>query len=131
MWTNWFETMQTLRVAHSLWCGAVVILIFWWTQNSCQIANNLLLEFPFTVPSQPRNVTVHEVTANSIRISWHAPEKPNGPNLIYRIYYTFLNQTLLAMPKNDPDNGMRSESGIHYYTLRKLSKYATLTQTHT
>ena len=74
---------------------------------------------------------MHEVTANSIRISWHAPEKPNGPNLIYRIYYTFLNQTLLAMPKNDPDNGMRSESGIHYYTLRKLSKYATLTQTHT
>lgn len=97
----------------------------------CQIATNLKPEFPFIVPSQPRNVTVHEVTANSIRISWHAPEKPNGPNLIYRIYYTFLNQTLLAMPKNDPDNGMRSESGIHYYTLRKLSEYATLTQTHT
>lgn len=27
------------------------------------------------------------------------------------------------MPKNDPENGMRSESGIHYYTLRKLSEY--------
>ena len=76
-----------------------------------------------TVPSQPRNVTIHEVTPSSIRISWLEPDKPNGPNLIYRIYYTFLNQTLLAMPKNDPENVAKSESGIHYYTLKRLSKY--------
>ena len=76
----------------------------------------------FLVPSHPRNVTVHEVTASTIKISWLEPEKPNGPNLIYRIYYTSLNQTHLAMPKNDPDNGMRSEAGTHYYTLKKLRK---------
>jgi len=74
------------------------------------------------VPSHPRNVSVHEVTSSTIKISWLEPEKPNGPNLIYRIYYTSLNQTHLAMPKNDPENGMRSEAGIHYYTLKKLSE---------
>jgi hypothetical protein len=75
------------------------------------------------VPSHPRNVTVHDVTSSSIKISWLEPEKPNGPNLIYRIYYTSLNQTHLAMPKNDPENGMRSDAGVHYYTLKKLRKY--------
>lgn len=73
---------------------------------------------------------MHEVTATSIKISWLEPEKPNGPNLIYRIYYTFLNQTLLAMPKNDPENGMRSETGIHFYTLKRLSEYLDMTLTH-
>lgn len=67
---------------------------------------------------------MHEVTSSTIKISWLEPEKPNGPNLIYRIYYTSLNQTHLAMPKNDPENGMRSEAGIHYYTLKKLRKEA-------
>lgn len=67
-------------------------------------------------------MTVHEVTSSTIKISWLEPEKPNGPNLIYRIYYTSLNQTHLAMPKNDPENGMRSEAGTHYYTLKKLRK---------
>lgn len=67
-------------------------------------------------------MTVHEVTFSTIKISWLEPEKPNGPNLIYRIYYTSLNQTHLAMPKNDPENGMRSEAGTHYYTLKKLRK---------
>jgi hypothetical protein len=66
------------------------------------------------------------VTSSTIKISWLEPEKPNGPNLIYRIYYTSLNQTHLAMPKNDPENGMRSEAGIHYYTLKKLRKFANL-----
>lgn len=65
-------------------------------------------------------MTVHEVTSSTIKISWLEPEKPNGPNLIYRIYYTSLNQTHLAMPKNDPENGMRSDAGTHYYTLKKL-----------
>ena len=76
----------------------------------------------FAVPSHPRNVTVHEVTSATIKISWLEPDKPNGPNLMYRIYYTSLNQTHLAMPKNDPENGMRSDSGVHYYTLKKLRK---------
>lgn len=87
------------------------------------ITISIYLLLLFVVPSQPRNVTVHEVTPSSIRISWLEPEKPNGPNLIYRIYYTFLNQTLLAMPKNDPENVAKSESGIHYYTLKRLSEY--------
>lgn len=82
----------------------------------------ILQSFFHKVPSHPRNVTVHEVTSSTIKISWLEPEKPNGPNLMYRIYYTSLNQTHLAMPKNDPENGMRSEAGIHYYTLKKLSK---------
>lgn len=72
-------------------------------------------------------MTVHDVTSSSIKISWLEPEKPNGPNLIYRIYYTSLNQTHLAMPKNDPENGMRSEAGVHYYTLKRLSKIRRLT----
>lgn len=84
--------------------------------------NDFLVFVSSTVPSHPRNVTVHEVTSSTIKISWHEPERPNGPNLIYRIYYTSLNQTHLAMPKNDPENGMRSEAGIHYYTLKKLRK---------
>lgn len=75
-----------------------------------------------TVPSHPRNITVHDVSSSSIKISWLEPERPNGPNLIYRIYYTSLNQTHLAMPKNDPENGMRSDAGVHYYTLKKLRK---------
>lgn len=87
------------------------------------LITNHLFYCIFVVPSKPRNVTVHEVTSSTIKISWLEPEKPNGGILTYRVYYTFLNQTLLSMPKNDPANGLKSESGIHFYTLTSLSEY--------
>lgn len=34
------------------------------------------------------------------------------------------------MPKNDPENGMRSEAGTHYYTLKKLRKEIAEVQKH-
>lgn len=119
------KTCLNLEVAYCVVCGFFLLNATLKLHLNVNSHNNLSLSFLSldVVPSQPRNVTVHDVSPSSIKISWLEPEKPNGPNLIYRIYYTFLNQTLLAMPKNDPDNGMRSESGIHYYTLKRLSRF--------
>lgn len=73
------------------------------------------------MPLPPRNVTVQEVTSSSIKISWLEPEKANGVIHGYRIYYTFLNQTLLHMPslKNDANSGP-----VYTYTLNNLSEYS-------
>lgn len=71
------------------------------------------------MPLQPRNVSVLEVTSSSIKIAWTEPEKANGVIHGYRVYYTFLNQTLLHMPilKNDANSGPQ-----YFYTLMNLSK---------
>lgn len=60
-----------------------------------------------------------DVTSTSIKISWYEPEKPNGVIHAYRVYYMFLNQTLLHLPmlKNDASVGPP-----FYYTLINLSE---------
>jgi hypothetical protein len=62
---------------------------------------------------------VHDVTSSSIKISWHEPERPNGVIHAYRVYYMFLNQTLLHLPmlKNDASVGPP-----FHYTLINLSE---------
>lgn len=76
-----------------------------------------------TVPSKPKNVRVLDVTSTSIKISWHEPERPNGVIHAYRVYYMFLNQTLLHLPmlKNDASVGPP-----FHYTLINLSEFATI-----
>jgi len=77
----------------------------------------------YIVPSKPQNVRVLDITSTTIKISWHEPERPNGVIHAYRVYYVFLNQTLLHLPmlKNDASVG----SPFHY-TLINLSKYFSL-----
>jgi hypothetical protein len=73
-----------------------------------------------TVPSKPQNVRVLNVTATSIKITWHEPERPNGVIHAYRVYYMFLNQTLLHLPmlKNDANIGPP-----FHYKLINLSEF--------
>jgi hypothetical protein len=74
----------------------------------------------FTVPSKPQNVKVLNVTSTTIKIGWNEPERPNGVIHAYRVYYMFLNQTLLHLPilKNGASTGMSFN-----YTLVNLSEY--------
>lgn len=76
--------------------------------------------FVNTVPSKPQNVRVLDVTSSTIKISWLEPQKANGVIHAYRVYYIFLNQTLLHMPmlKNDASVGPP-----FHYTLMNLSEY--------
>lgn len=73
-----------------------------------------------TVPSKPQYVKVLEVTSTSIKISWYEPERANGVIHAYRVYYMFLNQTLLHLPmlKNDGSSG-----SLSHYTLINLSEF--------
>ena len=84
--------------------------VYRYTNRSC---------FMLTVPSKPQYVKVLEVTSNTIKISWYEPEKANGVIHAYRVYYMFLNQTLLHLPmlKNDGSSG-----SLNYYTLSNLSE---------
>jgi hypothetical protein len=73
-----------------------------------------------TVPSKPQNVRVLNITSTTIKIAWNEPERPNGVIHAYRVYYMFLNQTLLHLPmlKNDASVGV-----LFNYTLINLSEF--------
>lgn len=73
------------------------------------------------VPTRPQNVRVLDVSSNSIKISWLEPTRANGVIHAYRVYYMFLNQTLLHLPmlKNDASMGPPFT-----YTLINLSEYS-------
>lgn len=73
-----------------------------------------------TVPSKPQNVRVLNITSTTIKIAWSEPERPNGVIHAYRVYYMFLNQTLLHLPmlKNDASYGVPFN-----YTLINLSEF--------
>ncbi|CAO1427366.1 unnamed protein product [Diamesa hyperborea] len=72
------------------------------------------------IPSKPQYVKVLEVTSNTIKISWYEPERANGVIHAYRVYYMFLNQTLLHLPmlKNDGSTG-----SLSHYTLINLRPF--------
>ena len=73
-----------------------------------------------TVPSKPQNIRVLNITSTTIKIAWNEPERPNGVIHAYRVYYMFLNQTLLHLPmlKNDASIGV-----LFNYTLINLSEF--------
>ncbi|XP_055371806.1 tyrosine-protein phosphatase 99A isoform X2 [Condylostylus longicornis] len=52
------------------------------------------------VPSQPRNVTILNVTSDTIKLSWYEPENQNGAIVGYHIFYVHDNQTEVAIVKN-------------------------------
>ncbi|XP_070493823.1 putative receptor-type tyrosine-protein phosphatase mosPTP-1 [Chironomus tepperi] len=83
-------------------------------------ASTVLIMTDEGVPSKPQNVRVLDITSTTIKISWYEPERPNGVIHAYRVYYVFLNQTLLHLPmlKNDASVG----SPFHY-TLINLKPY--------
>lgn len=84
------------------------------------ISTHPSLSSSLSVPSKPQHVKVHEVTSTSIKITWFEPERPNGVIHAYRVYYMFLNQTLLHLPmlKNDASVGQPFQ-----YTLINLSEF--------
>lgn len=98
------------------------------------VAHNIFLLLSFSlrnnssaVPSKPQNVRVLDVTSTTVRISWTEPERPNGVIHAYRVYYMFLNQTLLHLPmlKNDA-----SVSSPFQYVLINLSEFFILHNIH-
>jgi hypothetical protein len=87
---------------------------------TCEMLINHISPSFLTVPSKPQNVRVLNITSTSIKIGWHEPERPNGVIHAYRVYYMFLNQTLLHLPmlKNDASVGPPFN-----YTLINLSEF--------
>lgn len=70
-----------------------------------------------SVPSKPQNLTVLDVTATSITMSWHPPKNQNGAIAGYHVYHIHENQTGVEIVKRSAaDSAIRFE-------LPKLSEY--------
>lgn len=74
--------------------------------------------FPFiVVPSKPLNLTVLDVTANSITMSWLPPKNQNGAIAGYYVFHKHDNQTGVEIVKRN------TADFIIRYEIPKLSKY--------
>lgn len=71
----------------------------------------------FLVPSKPQNLTVLDVTATSITMSWHPPKNQNGAIAGYHVFHIHENQTGVEIVKRNA-----ADSAITF-ELPKLSKY--------
>lgn len=70
-----------------------------------------------SVPSKPLNLTVLEVSSDSISLSWLEPERANGAIDGYRIYFMYNNYTDVKSVK-----AKRGSPSIDY-NLKNLSKF--------
>ncbi|XP_059218632.1 tyrosine-protein phosphatase 99A isoform X2 [Stomoxys calcitrans] len=62
------------------------------------------------VPSKPQNLTVLDVTATSITMSWHPPKNQNGAIAGYHVYHIHENQTGVEIVKRSAaDSAIRFE----------------------
>ncbi|XP_044256980.1 tyrosine-protein phosphatase 99A isoform X3 [Tribolium madens] len=71
------------------------------------------------VPSKPRDLTVLEVSSNTIMLRWTQPEKPNGAIEGYRVYYMYNNYTSVDMNRDR----IKPVSPYITYNLTNLKPY--------
>jgi len=73
----------------------------------------------FAVPSKPQNLTILDVSANSITMSWHPPKNQNGAIAGYHVFHIHDNQTGVEIVKNSRNS---AETLIHF-ELQNLRKF--------
>ncbi|XP_017785982.1 PREDICTED: tyrosine-protein phosphatase 99A isoform X2 [Nicrophorus vespilloides] len=80
------------------------------------------------VPSEPLNLTVLNITSESIYLAWSEPEKKNGPITGYRIYYNSRNITSVqSITSLDPNSSLQ----YNLTDLKPYTEYMILVQAST
>ncbi|XP_034663249.1 tyrosine-protein phosphatase 99A isoform X6 [Drosophila subobscura] len=82
------------------------------------------------VPSKPQNLTVLDVSANSITMSWHPPKNQNGAIAGYHVFHIHDNQTGVEIVKNSRNS---VETLIHFelQNLRPYTDYRVIVKAFT
>ncbi|KAH8232495.1 hypothetical protein KR032_008257, partial [Drosophila birchii] len=82
------------------------------------------------VPSKPQNLTVLDVSANSITMSWHPPKNQNGAIAGYHVFHIHDNQTGVEIVKNSRNS---AETLIHFelQNLRPYTDYRVIVKAFT
>ncbi|XP_068157399.1 tyrosine-protein phosphatase 99A isoform X3 [Drosophila tropicalis] len=82
------------------------------------------------VPSKPQNLTVLDVSANSITMSWHPPKNQNGAIAGYHVFHIHDNQTGVEIVKNSRNS---VETLIHFelQNLRPFTDYRVIVKAFT
>ncbi|XP_034489100.1 tyrosine-protein phosphatase 99A isoform X2 [Drosophila innubila] len=82
------------------------------------------------VPSKPQNLTVLDVSANSITMSWHPPKNQNGAIAGYHVFHIHDNQTGVEIVKNSRNS---AETLIHFelQSLKPFTDYRVIVKAFT
>ncbi|EDV90763.1 GH14309 [Drosophila grimshawi] len=82
------------------------------------------------VPSKPQNLTVLDVSANSITMSWHPPKNQNGAIAGYHVFHIHDNQTGVEIVKNSRNS---PETLIHFelQSLKPFTDYRVIVKAFT
>ncbi|XP_030370999.1 tyrosine-protein phosphatase 99A isoform X2 [Scaptodrosophila lebanonensis] len=82
------------------------------------------------VPSKPLNLTVLDVSANSITMSWHPPKNQNGAIAGYHVFHIHDNQTGVEIVKNSRNT---VEPLIHFelQSLKPFTDYRVIVKAFT
>ncbi|XP_037707515.1 tyrosine-protein phosphatase 99A isoform X2 [Drosophila subpulchrella] len=82
------------------------------------------------VPSKPQNLTILDVSANSITMSWHPPKNQNGAIAGYHVFHIHDNQTGVEIVKNSRNS---AETLIHFelQNLRPYTDYRVIVKAFT
>ncbi|XP_017131244.1 tyrosine-protein phosphatase 99A isoform X3 [Drosophila elegans] len=82
------------------------------------------------VPSKPQNLTILDVSANSITMSWHPPKNQNGAIAGYHVFHIHDNQTGVEIVKNSRNS---VETLIHFelQNLRPYTDYRVIVKAFT
>ncbi|KAM8705306.1 hypothetical protein ACLKA7_009726 [Drosophila subpalustris] len=82
------------------------------------------------VPSKPQNLTVLDVSANSITMSWHPPRNQNGAIAGYHVFHIHDNQTGVEIVKNSRNS---AETLIHFelLSLKPFTDYRVIVKAFT
>ncbi|XP_043864054.1 tyrosine-protein phosphatase 99A isoform X4 [Drosophila mojavensis] len=82
------------------------------------------------VPSKPQNLTVLDVSANSITMSWHPPKNQNGAIAGYHVFHIHDNQTGVEIVKNSRNS---AETLIHFelQNLKPFTDYRVIVKAFT
>uniref|UniRef100_A0A6P4EHZ8 Tyrosine-protein phosphatase 99A-like n=1 Tax=Drosophila rhopaloa TaxID=1041015 RepID=A0A6P4EHZ8_DRORH len=81
-------------------------------------------------PSKPQNLTILDVLANSITMSWHPPKNQNGAIAGYHVFHIHDNQTGVEIVKNSRNS---VETLIHFelQNLRPYTDYRVIVKAFT
>ncbi|XP_017038951.1 tyrosine-protein phosphatase 99A isoform X2 [Drosophila ficusphila] len=82
------------------------------------------------VPSKPQNLTILDVSASSITMSWHPPKNQNGAIAGYHVFHIHDNQTGVEIVKNSRNS---AETLIHFelQNLRPYTDYRVIVKAFT